>query len=87
MSDDNEFDAASMTTYQADSVFMMQRKEVEDMALSGEKHKFEIYQNQRHWMGMFKDVLFPHERPNWSDKDGRTRMTKDSVKLPPDWKW
>ena len=38
-------------------------------------------------MGMFKDVLFPHERPNWSDKDGRTRMTKDSVKLPPDWKW
>lgn len=44
MSDDNEFDAASMTTYQADSVFM-QKKEVEDLALSGEKHKFEIYQN------------------------------------------
>ena len=40
-------------------------------------------------MGMFKDILFPHERPNWSDKDGKIKMTKDSILLPQEagWRW
>ena len=36
---------------------------------------------------MFKDVLFPHERPNWSDKDGKFKMTKDSIVLPVEGGW
>ena len=40
-------------------------------------------------MGIFKDVLFPHERPNWSDKDGTLKLPRDSILLPidGDWKW
>lgn len=54
-----------------------------------ELRKFETYQNQRVWMGLFKDVLFPHERPNWSDKDGKVKLPRDSILLPVDgdWKW
>lgn len=40
-------------------------------------------------MGIFKDMLFPHERPNWSDKDGKLKLPRDSILLPidGDWKW
>jgi len=40
-------------------------------------------------MGIFKDMLFPHERPNWSDKDGKVKLPRDSILLPidGDWKW
>lgn len=40
-------------------------------------------------MGLFKDMLFPHERPNWSDKDGRVKLPRDSIVLPIEggWKW
>lgn len=38
-------------------------------------------------MGMFKDVLFPHERPSWSDKDGKIKLTKESIVLPIDGEW
>jgi hypothetical protein len=41
------------------------------------------------WLGIFKDILLPHERPNWSDKDGKLKLPKDSILLPieGDWKW
>lgn len=69
--------------YKADSVFIKQKKENPDV------RKFETYQNQRVWMGMFKDILFPHERPNWSDKDGKLKLPRDSILLPVDgdWRW
>ena len=40
-------------------------------------------------MGIFKDVLFPHERPSWSDADGKLKIPKESILLPADgdWKW
>ena len=40
-------------------------------------------------MGIFKDMLFPHERPNWSDKEGKVKLPRDSILLPldGDWKW
>lgn len=40
-------------------------------------------------MGIFKDILFPHERPNWSDKDGKLKLPRDSILLPieGDWQW
>lgn len=40
-------------------------------------------------MGLFKDMLFPHERANWSDKDGKVKLPRDSILLPldGDWKW
>ena len=40
-------------------------------------------------MGMFKDALFPTERPNWSDIDGKIKLPKDSILLPidGDWQW
>ena len=40
-------------------------------------------------MGLFKDMLFPHERANWSDKDGNVKLPRDSILLPldGDWKW
>ena len=54
-----------------------------------EYRKFETYENQRVWMGIFKDVLFPHERAAWSDKDGKVKLPKNSILLPidGDWKW
>ena len=38
---------------------------------------------------MFKDVLFPHERPSWSDEAGTVKLPKDSILLPADggWTW
>ena len=40
-------------------------------------------------MGIFKEVLFPHERSAWSDKDGKVKLPKNSILLPVDgdWKW
>ena len=40
-------------------------------------------------MGIFKDVMFPHERSAWSDKDGKVKLPKNSILLPidGDWKW
>ena len=54
-----------------------------------EIRQFETYQNQRVWLGMFKDVLFPHERPAWSDEAGTVKLPKESILLPADggWAW
>ena len=54
-----------------------------------EIRKFEVYQNQRIWMGMFKDAVFPHERPVWSDETGSLKTPKESILLPAEggWKW
>lgn len=40
-------------------------------------------------MGIFKDVLFPHERAAWSDKEGTVKLPRESILLPVegDWKW
>lgn len=40
-------------------------------------------------MGVFKDILFPHERANWSDKEGSMKLPRESIHLPidGDWKW
>ena len=40
-------------------------------------------------MGVFKDVLFPHERSSWSDKDGKVKLPRNAILLPAngDWKW
>jgi len=40
-------------------------------------------------MGIFKDALFPHERPVWSDESGKHKVKKDSILLPAEggWKW
>jgi hypothetical protein len=38
-------------------------------------------------MGMFKDALFPTERPVWSDIDGKIKLPKDSILLPIDGDW
>jgi hypothetical protein len=73
--------------YKTDSIFV---KSGEEPVFGGkEKRKFETYENQRAWMGMFKDVLFPHERPAWSDIDGKIKIPKESILLPVDgdWKW
>lgn len=54
-----------------------------------EIRKFEVYQNQRMWMGIFKDALFPHERHVWSDESGKHKIKKESILLPAEggWKW
>lgn len=54
-----------------------------------EIRKFETYENQRVWMGIFNDKLLPHERPGWSDKDGKIKLPKDAILLPIDggWQW
>lgn len=40
-------------------------------------------------MGMFKDAVFPHERPVWSDESGSLKTPKESILLPAEggWKW
>lgn len=40
-------------------------------------------------MGMFKDAVFPHERPVWSDESGKHKLKKESILLPPEggWRW
>lgn len=40
-------------------------------------------------MGIFKEVLFPHERPAWSDEAGTVKLPRDSILLPADggWAW
>jgi hypothetical protein len=40
-------------------------------------------------MGMFKDVLFPHERAAWSDESGKHKIKKEGIMLPAEggWKW
>ena len=51
--------------------------------------KFELYQNQRLWVGIFKGTLLPHERPSWSDEAGKLNIKKDSIMLPDKggWNW
>ena len=52
--------------------------------------KFEVYQNQRMWVGIgFKNAVFAHERPVWSDEAGKHKITKESILLPPEggWQW
>ena len=41
------------------------------------------------WLGVFKDAVFPHERPVWSDEAGKHKITKESILLPPEgaWQW
>ena len=83
--------------YRCDSVFI-QNPQQELIELSNpvgkpggkkEYRKFETYENQRVWMGIFKDVLFPHERSAWSDKHGKVKLPKNSILLPieGDWNW
>ena len=40
-------------------------------------------------MGIFKDALFPHERPVWSDETGKHKLKKENILLPIEggWKW
>jgi hypothetical protein len=40
-------------------------------------------------MGIFKEVLFPHERAAWSDKEGTVKLPRESILLPVDgdWQW
>jgi len=38
-------------------------------------------------MGIYKDVMFPHERASWSDKDGKVKLPKTSIILPTDGEW
>lgn len=40
-------------------------------------------------MGIFKDILLPTERPNWSDETGKHKVPKESILLPSDggWQW
>ena len=69
--------------YKTDSVFTSIKPNDQD------ERKFETYENQRAWMGIFKDILFPHERSAWSDIDGKLKIPKESILLPADgeWKW
>ena len=73
--------------YRADSVYA---KDLNLVVQQGpEIRKFEVFQNQRVWMGMFKDAVFPHERPVWSDESGKHKLKKESILLPPEggWRW
>ena len=74
--------------YRTDSIFCIP-KSSDRLHENKELRKFETYQNQRVWMGIFKDALFPHERAAWSDKDGTVKLPKESILLPVegDWQW
>ena len=78
--------------YRTDSVFLQNKEELLDTPSSNtrgdkEYRKFETYENQRVWMGIFTEVLFPHERSSWSDKDGKVKLPKNSILLPIDGEW
>jgi len=47
---------------------------------------YRIYENQRLWLGKWKDFTLPTERKNWSDANGEA-MTRESVLVPQGWKW
>lgn len=76
--------------YRTDSVFGGANFDLDDHDFTDKEiRKFETFENQRVWMGIFNDKLLPHERPSWSDKDGKVKLPKNAILLPPDgdWKW
>ena len=61
--------------YRADSVYGGANIDIDDREFQDKEiRKFETYENQRVWMGIFNDKLLPHERPSWSDKDGKVKL-------------
>lgn len=77
---------AQYGAYRADSIYI---KDTQQLLKNPDIRKFEVYQNQRVWMGIFKDAVFPHERPVWSDESGKIKIKKENILLPPEggWKW
>lgn len=47
---------------------------------------YKIYENQRLWLGIWKDFTFPNERNNWSDINGNN-LTKESIILQDGYIW
>ena len=82
------FEEDGTKQYRTDSIFCIQ-KSTDRSHENKELRKFETYQNQRVWMGIFKEALFPHERAAWSDKEGTVKLPKESILLPVegDWQW
>jgi hypothetical protein len=63
-------------------------------SLGAEKNQRRVlvtYENERIWVGIWTNKLFPGERSNWSDQNGYLNLPKDSLKLPPgngrEWEW
>ena len=91
----DEFDdldeSEQQVNYRSDSVFCIPKStDRREISIDNrEMRKFETYQNQRVWMGIFKEVLFPHERAAWSDKEGTVKLPRESILLPAEgnWQW
>mmetsp|Transcript_7459 Transcript_7459/g.12609 ORF Transcript_7459/g.12609 Transcript_7459/m.12609 type:complete len:500 (-) Transcript_7459:99-1598(-) len=74
--------------FRTDSVYKLEEFEGQNHGFQrGQLMKFETYENQRVWMGIFKSVLMPYERPAWSDRDGKIKLPKESILLPVEGNW
>ena len=53
----------------------------------GGKKVHVTYENQRIWLGIWTNKLFPGERSNWSDVNGMLTLPKEGFKLAEGWEW
>ena len=51
-----------------------------------ERKLYKLYENQRMWVGVWKNFTFPNERNNWSDINGNN-MTREEIVLQDGWEW